>query len=75
MDNPFFKNIGGNNDGCSTLVQPVKGIFRRYAAAGMQTLVALFGYIDEADDPQAWGADGMIETPTAIIECRPCGNA
>lgn len=29
-------------------------------AAGMHTLVATYGYIDDQDDPQSWGADGMI---------------
>jgi phosphoglycolate phosphatase len=37
-------------------------------AAGMQTLVALFGYIGDEDDPHTWGADGMIETPGGIID-------
>lgn len=36
-------------------------------AAGMQTLVALFGYIGETDSPAAWGADAMVETPRGII--------
>lgn len=32
-------------------------------AAGMKTVVALFGYIDVTDQPDEWGADAMIETP------------
>jgi 2-phosphoglycolate phosphatase len=36
-------------------------------AAGMKTLVALFGYIGEHDQPQTWGADGMIDTPAEIL--------
>ena len=35
--------------------------------AGMQTLVALFGYIGEQDEPAAWGANGMVETPQEIL--------
>ena len=35
--------------------------------AGMQTLVALFGYIQEGDNPATWNADGMVETPLDII--------
>lgn len=35
--------------------------------AGMCTLVALFGYIDPADEPATWGADGMVETPQEIL--------
>jgi N-acetyl-D-muramate 6-phosphate phosphatase len=36
-------------------------------AAGMQTVVALFGYIDVTDKPHEWGADVMIETPNQLI--------
>ena len=36
--------------------------------AGMTTLVALFGYIDENDQPQNWGSDGMIKTPQEILD-------
>ena len=36
--------------------------------AGMTTLVALFGYIDEHDQPQNWGSDGMIKTPQEILD-------
>lgn len=35
--------------------------------AGMATLVALFGYIGDADDPHAWGADALVETPEDIL--------
>jgi phosphoglycolate phosphatase len=29
-------------------------------AAGMLTLVALYGYIGEQEDPHGWGADGVL---------------
>jgi 2-phosphoglycolate phosphatase len=32
-------------------------------AAGMESLIALWGYIAETDEPRAWQADGMIERP------------
>mgnify|MGYP000061660845 CR=1 FL=1 len=35
--------------------------------AGMQTLVALFGYIGEGDRPEQWQADGMVDEALAII--------
>jgi len=35
--------------------------------AGMATLVALFGYLNELDDPGAWGATGLVERPGDII--------
>ena len=36
-------------------------------AAGMKTVVALFGYIDVTDKPHAWGADALIQTPDALL--------
>ncbi len=36
-------------------------------AAGMKTVVALFGYIDVTDKPQVWGADALIKTPDALL--------
>ncbi len=37
-------------------------------AAGMLTLVALWGYLGEQDRPTDWGADGLVETPEAILD-------
>ena len=34
----------------------------------MTTLAALFGYLSEADNPQEWGADGLIEEPGDILD-------
>ncbi|MDH4273743.1 MAG: HAD-IA family hydrolase [Gammaproteobacteria bacterium] len=37
-------------------------------AAGMRTVVALFGYISEQDRPLEWGADALISQPLELIE-------
>lgn len=37
-------------------------------AAGMKTVVALFGYIDESDKPAEWGADATIEHPADLLK-------
>lgn len=37
-------------------------------AAGMKTVVALFGYIGENENPASWGADGMVSAPLEILE-------
>lgn len=37
-------------------------------AAGMKTLVALFGYLGQDDRPHEWDADGMIDTPLDILD-------
>jgi N-acetyl-D-muramate 6-phosphate phosphatase len=36
-------------------------------AAAMQTVVALFGYIDVTDKPYEWGADALIATPDELL--------
>jgi len=35
--------------------------------AGMRTLVAAFGYLGAGDDPEAWGADGVIAEPGEVL--------
>lgn len=38
-------------------------------AAGMKTVVALFGYIDDVSDkPQEWRADALIQTPIELLD-------
>ena len=36
-------------------------------AAGMKTVVALYGYLSETDEPQAWGADYAIQAPLDLL--------
>jgi len=36
-------------------------------AAGMQTVIAMYGYIDETDKPLTWGADSTIAVPKDIL--------
>ena len=35
--------------------------------AGMGTLVALYGYLAEGDDPATWGANGLLACPEDVI--------
>jgi len=37
-------------------------------AAGMTTLIAMFGYLSEADQPDNWPADGRIQQPGEILD-------
>lgn len=37
-------------------------------AAGMQTVVALYGYLDVTDKPAEWGADKYINMPLEVLE-------
>jgi phosphoglycolate phosphatase len=43
-------------------------------AAGMRTMVALFGYIGEQDRPESWGADSLIHTPEEILDWLEHGD-
>lgn len=36
-------------------------------AAGMHTVVALYGYLDEKDQPAEWGAEAFINAPLDLI--------
>lgn len=36
-------------------------------AAGMHTVVAMYGYLGESDHPQTWGADIAIDTPLQLL--------
>lgn len=36
--------------------------------AEMHTLVARYGYIGNEDEPDSWGADGMIDNPLEILD-------
>ncbi|MEN8167154.1 MAG: HAD-IA family hydrolase [Pseudomonadota bacterium] len=36
--------------------------------AGTKTLVALFGYLAEDDEPDSWSADGVVEQPLDILQ-------
>jgi len=36
-------------------------------AAGMSTIVAMYGYLDAQDKPETWGAQSMIATPVALL--------
>ena len=40
-------------------------------AAGMKTLVARYGYLGADDSPEAWPADGWIDSLPALLEWLP----
>jgi 2-phosphoglycolate phosphatase len=37
-------------------------------AAGMQTVVAAYGYLGETDEPELWGPTGIVQRPGQISE-------
>jgi len=36
--------------------------------AGMKTFIAMYGYIEEDEDPDSWGADVLINRPSEILD-------
>lgn len=38
------------------------------AAAGMRTVVALYGYLDATDRPVEWGADAFVNQPLDLLQ-------
>ena len=44
-------------------------------AAGMQTVVAAYGYLGEDDDPGTWNADGIITHPPQLLDWVTCATA
>ena len=39
-------------------------------AAGMQTVVALYGYLGVDDQPAEWGADALVNAPLELLGDR-----
>jgi phosphoglycolate phosphatase len=37
-------------------------------AAGMQTVIAAYGYLAEHDHPETWNADGIIQRPEDVMD-------
>ncbi len=55
-----------NPEGCIYVGDAARDI-EAGRAAGMKTIVAMYGYIDQHDEPHTWGADAYISTPTDIF--------
>jgi N-acetyl-D-muramate 6-phosphate phosphatase len=60
------KHVGVKPESCIYVGDAERDI-QAGKAAGMKTVVALFGYIDKTDKPDEWGADALIETPTELL--------
>jgi len=62
------KQAGGHNPSECIYVGDAKRDIEAGNRAGTTTLVARFGYIDDNDNPDDWGADGAIDHPAQILE-------
>ena len=60
-------NLAGSEPGNCVYIGDAKRDIEAGVNAGMQTLVALFGYLHESDEPQNWHADDMIATPMELL--------
>ena len=59
--------LAGSEPGQCVYIGDAKRDIEAGVNAGMHTLVALFGYLHECDDPQNWHADDMIRTPMDLL--------
>jgi phosphoglycolate phosphatase len=59
--------LAGSEPGRCVYVGDARRDIEAGVNAGMHTLVALFGYLHEDDEPQTWHADDMIETPMELL--------
>lgn len=59
--------VGNNPEECLYIGDAARDI-EAGKNVGMPSLVALFGYIGENDQPDSWGGDGMIQQPKEILD-------
>jgi N-acetyl-D-muramate 6-phosphate phosphatase len=67
------KMAGVNAEHC-TYVGDAERDVQAGKAAGMKTVIALFGYIDQSDKPAEWGADVMIKHPAELLDMLLTSN-
>lgn len=58
----------GLDPGRCTYVGDAERDIQAGRAAGMETVVAAFGYLGASDDPSAWGADGIVGSPVELLD-------
>jgi N-acetyl-D-muramate 6-phosphate phosphatase len=61
------KEIGHEPEECLYVGDAARDI-EAAVAANMPALVAMWGYLDPTDQPQDWGAHGLIDTPSQILD-------
>lgn len=61
-------HVAGAEPGACLYVGDAERDIQSARAAGMPALVALYGYLAEDDTPTAWGAQGYLDTPTALLD-------
>lgn len=64
------REIGGEPQSCLYLGDAERDIHAA-VAAGMPSVVAGWGYIDDADTPEHWGANEQLATVTEILNWLP----
>lgn len=60
--------LAGANPNQSIYVGDAKRDIEAGNRAGNTTLIALFGYLDESDQPDTWCADGTVNHPLDIMQ-------
>jgi phosphoglycolate phosphatase len=64
-------SIAGSKPGNCLYVGDAKRDIEAGLAAGMSTLIAMYGYINDDDQPEDWGADGIVNAPVDILSWLP----
>ncbi len=59
--------LAGGEPAASLFIGDAERDIRAGRDAGMTTLIATFGYLAGDDQPEAWGADGMVDQPEDIL--------
>lgn len=60
--------LAGGEPGACMYIGDAERDIQAGKGAGMTTLIATFGYLASDDQPEAWGADGMIDHPEDILD-------
>lgn len=69
----FASKMAGSHSKNCLYIGDAKRDIEAGRRAGMKTLAALFGYIETDDNPNNWGADGLIASPSEILKwLEPC---
>lgn len=58
----------GSNPGACIYIGDAERDITAGKAAMMQTLIAGYGYIDNSQQPELWGANGIIDEPREILD-------
>jgi len=60
------RQLGAQSDQCVYVGDDLRDVQAGHAA-GMATLIALWGYLGDGPPPQEWGADALLDAPADLL--------